>query len=346
MKLSQSIACTAALAVASLVLQPVVQTAEACGGFFRKPTLDPEKRPSLTKEKVLLIYDGKTQHFIRDVAFRRATEPFGFVVPTPTRPEVAAIAKTPFTALRKSFQYFDPMLNIGGRGLGGDGKGGAAKPKGVEVLEKKKVGSFTAFVLAATDAGAMAKWLADNGLSSTTAADAWLAHYVDMKFYYVAMRYDPPKGAAAKKAAPVAAETIKISFATPIPYYPYIEPEPPATPSRWKRKLEVWFVGSQAVSPIALYKDNGKPTWVRPLARGVKYEHARSELEAGLDSEIVALLPKGDLVVQPFVDGKFHRKGYGDILFPSWDATELSEDNVAALEPFLRILDPALAEGE
>ena len=80
----------------------------------------------------------------------------------------------------------------------GHGGGG-----GVTILDIQKVGSFTAFVLAADDAGALAKWLKDNGLVSSPETDPWLAHYVKAKFYYVAMRYDPPKeGAkdAAKKA--------------------------------------------------------------------------------------------------------------------------------------------------
>src|SRR4051812_5123164 len=74
------------------------RSARACGGFFGKGVLSPERRPSLAYEQVLLIHDREAgrEHFIREVAFRRAQETFGFVVPTPTRPEVARVSTSPF----------------------------------------------------------------------------------------------------------------------------------------------------------------------------------------------------------------------------------------------------------
>ena len=245
---------------------PVVESvAQACGGFFRARTVPAEKRPSLAREKVLLIHDGKREHFIREVAFERAEEPFGFVVPTPSRPEVEPVKEQPFTKLRQTFAYQTPLTMGRGGGLGGGapGKGSA----GVTVLEKKKVGSFTAFVLAATDESALAKWLADNELVSSKEADAWLAHYVKMSFFYVAMRYDPPKGK--KKVPRVDAETIRISFDTPLAYYPYLEPEAPElTPQ--PRLMELWFLGPDRVVPVALKEQR----WLRPLRPGETYDNA------------------------------------------------------------------------
>ena len=100
----------AAIALGLAVAGPSL--AEACGGMFRSPKIAPEKRPSLSREKVLLIHDIEQgrQHFIREVAFRRATEPFGFVVPTPARPEVEAVKRTPFTNLRDAFPFNPPVI--------------------------------------------------------------------------------------------------------------------------------------------------------------------------------------------------------------------------------------------
>ncbi len=331
-----------------------VPLAEACGGFFRAKTIAPEERPSLAREKVLLIHDTKRgkQHFIREVAFERATEPsgqraihvslraepFGFVVPTPTRPTVAKVDKTPFTRLRTSFPFTRPPPIGRGSGFGGRGPG-------VTVLEVEKVGSFTAFVLAATDARALSTWLEDNELVSSKEADAWLAHYVRMGFFYVAMRYDPPSAPAGPEAAPsksLTAETIRISFDTPIPYYPYFEPEAPELGPEGPRLLELWYVGTQAVEPVALQEVEGTRQWVRPLRAGELYGDARLQLEAALEPEIESLLPEGELLLQVFQDQKVSRSGFQDVLFASKQARTLTPEQVAALEPLLGILDPAL----
>jgi hypothetical protein len=338
----------ASLACSVLTLAGV-SVAEACGGFFRARTVAPEKQPSLSREKVLLIHDAEAgqQHFIREVAFARATEPFGFVVPTPTRPSVEAVKHTPFTKLRNMYPFEQSRLAGGGArsGKGAIGDGGS----GVSVLEVKTVGSFTAFVLAATDAEALAKWLRDNELVSTEQADAWLAHYVDMGFYYVAMRYDPPKG---KDAPPpdgrVNAETMRISFATPVPYYPYLEPElaPNMKLGLDPRLMELWYVGSEEVVPVAVQEHEGKLRWVRPLHEGQVYEEARGSLELILEPELRELLPeKVPLVLQTFQDQKLSREGFQDILFAAKQARELTPERRAALEPLLGVLDPALVSG-
>ena len=44
------------------------------------------------------------------------------------------------------------------------------------VLSKERVGSFTAFVLAATDSAALERWLKDNQLVVPPETRAWLDH--------------------------------------------------------------------------------------------------------------------------------------------------------------------------
>lgn len=337
-----------AISVAAGLALSDASIARACGGFFRSAKVAPEKRPSLTREKVLLIYDAEEgeQHFIREVAFKRAAEPFGFVVPTPTRPKVETVAKTPFTALRDRFP-FDPPGQIG-RGSGsGSGKGGAGfGGAGVTVLEVKKVGSFTAFVLAATDESALAKWLSDNGLVSTPEADAWLAHYVHMGFYYVAMRYDPPRKGGSDTGE-VKAETVRITFDTPLPYYPYLEPTAPSLAVALNlspRLLELWFVGTQPVVPIALRDKGGNREWVRPLRAGERVEGSREAIAGTLEPEIRSLLPQGELVLQTFQDQKNSRTGFHDVLFASEKAKALTPERLAELRPLLPILDPELGK--
>ncbi len=152
--------------------------------------------PSLQVEQVLAIYDPakEQEHFIRQLAFRNAKEPFGFVVPTPSRPTVAKVDGSPFAELAKRFspeQGFGLMgLGLGGGAGSGHGATRGAQPK-VTVLSKERIGSFTAFVLAASDAGALTTWLKQNQFETTTESRAWLEHYVAVGFYFTAFRYEP-----------------------------------------------------------------------------------------------------------------------------------------------------------
>ena len=238
----------------------------ACGAFFSRRTTTVTV-PSLQVEQVLVIHDSKTEreHFIREVAFRDAKEPFGFVVPTPSLPTVATVARSPFEELAKDY-YPDPpgrpALDLALVGLSGAGVGGGVSTK-VTVLSEQRVGSFTAFVLAATDSAALKSWLDRNQLATTPASDAWLAHYVALSFYFVAFRYEVPDVKTTRERTK--SETVRISFASPLPFYPYREPDhPKADASPLPRELAVWLVTSERFVPVAAKKVGDDVDWRRP----------------------------------------------------------------------------------
>jgi len=265
-----------------LVLVPG-QPAEACGGFFAKRGT---ARPSLALERVLITHDRATgqQHFIRQVSFRAGSERFGFVVPTPSRPKVAAVEKPPFDQLDASYPFHRPPRAFG-RGGGRLGSG-SAPGKGVQVLEVSKVGSFTAFVLTATDDKALAKWLKDNELVATPRANAWLSHYVASQFFFVAMRYDPPATAPQEADAKVTAETIRISFQTPLPFYPYLEPENAEPNPAAERAIELWLLTRHAAIPVSLLRQDEGARWVRPFRGGSAYQVTKAQLERMLGTKL------------------------------------------------------------
>jgi hypothetical protein len=274
-------------------------------------------------------------------------------VPTPSRPDVAKVDKSPFEGLRSSFPFVDESLGLSFGGLGGShGAGqGAGAGGGVTVLDIAKVGSFTAFVLAADDETALARWLKSNGLESTPEADAWLAHYVRMRFFYVAMRYDPPKQEGGAKAeVPLKAETIRISFSTPVPYYPYFEPKAPALPDAGEgappRLLELWTVSPALLTPIAARTVAGDTSWVRPMLEGFRSKSDvvdKTQLARSLGPDLGSLLRSaGPWVVQTFQDQKYSREGYGDVLFAPDERGRLDAAAADKLRPLLGILDPAL----
>jgi hypothetical protein len=326
----------------------------ACGVFS---TQSEERRPSLSYEQSLILYDPKTEreHFVREVVFRGGPASFGFVVPTPTRPEVAKVEVSPFRFLRESFPFEAPPPPDRSADLGsaiGGGAGGGLR--GVTVLQMMKVGSFTSFVLAADDQKALAHWLENNGLASTKEADVWLAHYLRMKSYYVAMRYDPSPSDEGPRAE-LKAETIRISFSTPAPYYPYFEPKPPATTGEdgghpKSRLFELWLASPAALVPVAAKTADGRTSWTRPMQGGQLYDEpgsTRAKLSRVLwRVGLEAFLPDGEIVVQTFQDQKTLRQGYGDMLFVPVRKIPFYPAKAQTLRPLFGILDPALVPDE
>ena len=328
-----------AAGVASLTLTVASSAALACGGFF-PPMQEGTRRPSLAYEQTLIVFDAEQgkQHFIREITFRGTPSTFGFVVPAPTRPTVAAVKTSPFADLRESFPFERPKPTRGrgllGLGAGGSGVGGSS---GVTVLEKRQVGSFTAFVLAASDRDALSKWLRDNGFTSTRQTDAWLAKYVPLGFYYVAMRYRPRAGGASSDA--VHAETMRISFDTPVPYYPYQEPASKAPQDDAEPRLaELWLISQRTFVPVASRERGGKSRWVRPFRAGHSYKAADRGALASALAEARSLLPKGRLQVQRFMDQKLRRPGFGDVVFVPYDKQPFTDETTAQVR---RMLPPA-----
>ena len=335
---SRSASSCAALFIAGLL---ATRSAEPCGVLGSREG----RRPSLAYEQVLLVHDPTTEqeHFIRSVTFRTEDHPFGFVVPTPSRPTVAEVKASPFPALREGYPFDPPPPGNRGSGSGYGQLGG-----GTRVLEETKVGSFTAFVLAADDDNALRKWLADNQLVSTTETDAWLSHYVRLGFYYGALRYEPTSARA--KAAALSgrerhfrSETIRISFKTPLPYYPYLEPQLPVEKALTERLLDLWVISPSAVVPVATREAARERAWIRPMREGQRFDKAGARLAKAVGSEIEGLLPAGELVLQTFQDQKVSRAGFGDILFVPLEKSGVRARR-EALESLFGLLDPELVK--
>ena len=340
-----------------LVALLVSSDASACGGFAsRRRATEGElakSLPFLTVEQVLVLWDKETgtEDFIRETRFEQANDVFGFVVPMPTKPEVSGISKAPFDGLRKQFAFEEPApkgdLLLGG----GGGSGGGARVPPVVVLSQQRIGSFTAFTLSTTDAGAFEKWLADNDLVMSAEAKPWLAHYVALKFFFVAFRYEP-KGVAAATPA-MTSETVRIRFKTPNPYYPYMEPAHAAdTAEATKRMLTGWLVTRDPMTAVAsrdpmtaaATRTPSMPRWVRPWVEGKSFTGTRDELAKSVGAEVAKLLPKttGTFVVQPFRDLKTSRAGLGDVLFVPTQAKALSPTDADARKFLLGVVDPTL----
>jgi hypothetical protein len=328
-------------ALAATVAPP--SRAEACGGFFvpRAGML-----PSIAVERVLLVHDedAGVEHFVRELAFANANQPFGFVVPTPSRPGVFRVDELPWGGLERAFP-FEEKGKGSGQGFGsGHGRLGGA---GVRVLEAKPLGSFAAYVLQATDGNAMKGWLDRNHFTTTPASAAWLERYVKLGFYFVALRYDPGlhRAKVEREGRNTSAETLRISFATPAPYFPYREPDRDDLGK--DRALALWLVtkGKPRV-PVALVQEGDSLAYRRPWREGHRQPPVpASSLAHALGEKTwkdLALPGEGDWNVQVFEDQKHARRGFGDVLLVPEEPGALDAAALEKHRALLPLLDPAL----
>jgi hypothetical protein len=336
------------LAVAGALALATPRDVSACGGFFARRAT--KTVPSLQVEQVLIVHDPKAEqeHFIRELVFRDAKEPFGFVVPTPSRPTVAKVERSPFVDLALHYPPEPRGLSLGGGGGGAArSAGGLAGVAPVTVLSQQRIGSFTAFVLAATDSGALRSWLDKNQLATTPESDAWLEHYVSLGFYYVAFRYEVPAAKAGEDKTK--SETVRISFASPLPFYPYKEPDHGSADAGWAgpRVLAVWLMTPERFVPVAAQTVGERVSWKRPWAEPRKHEPVkRDALRAQLGAELGALVPApraGEVdpwTVQTFEDQKTSRRGWGDVVLVPETAREADVSKLARFGGLAASLDP------
>lgn len=240
----------ALLLIASLAIVP---PALACA-----PAPPELQRIDVVEESAVIVWDpaAKTEHFIRRATFEGKAKDFGFLVPTPTAPKLAAVDDAIFDTLttmtaRKSVHtvrkridwtplVFMPFLVLRNKG---ETMTGAAP---VEVLSTQKVAGYDAAILDATDTKALTEWLSTNGYATTPDLAAWLDAYVKQRWIISAFKID-------KSQSDIAAQTsaVKMSFTTDRPFFPYREPasqresqvlSPP------RRSLRVWFLGPERVA--------------------------------------------------------------------------------------------------
>ena len=137
-------------------------------------------------QTVILIWDKvrQMQHFIRQASFKSDAPDVGFLVPSPTKPELAESGDTAFPRLR---EITAPVYT--GRGFGC-----AAAPlayglsREVRVLEEKRVAGFDAAVLEADSGKTLTGWLRRNGYSYSSSTAAWAQPYVEKGWKITALK--------------------------------------------------------------------------------------------------------------------------------------------------------------
>ena len=245
-----------------LVLLPLfldVRPAKACA-----PAPPPGKSVEIAEEEALIVWDPatKTEQFIRRAAFRSTARQFGFLVPTPTVPQLSEVSDSIFYDLARlieppvDYQPGETKWELGSWLLescllmkGSDSKQAAAPPP-VRVIATAHVAGFDATTVEADDANALTAWLGGHGFEATPKLTEWLDRYVKDKWKITAfvVASDEAEGA---NNYDVATKAVKMTFPAERPFYPYREPKIEVTVETNAkmvpppRLLRVFFVSDQ-----------------------------------------------------------------------------------------------------
>jgi hypothetical protein len=180
-------------------------------------------------QTVIIVWDAtsKTEHFIRRASFKSEADDFGFLIPSPTRPELSESGNEAFPYLQKLTEpevqkRAAPSGGIG-CGCGGDTKSTKSTGRAVRVLEEKMVAGFKAVVLEAKSADALVNWLQEKGYTFSPEVETWAKPYVEAGWKITALTVAKTK--EGKPDKDVSATALRMTFKTDRPLFPYREPD-------------------------------------------------------------------------------------------------------------------------
>lgn len=194
-------------------------------------------------QSVIMLWDAerKTQHFIRQASFKSDAEDVGFLVPTPSRPQLAESGDAAFATLRR---ITAPRPESKGLPIGCSAAAPANRSyDSVRVIEEKRVAGFDATVLTAANGTDLAAWLRDHGYSYSPKVAEWAHPYVTGGWMIVALKVAKPKAGEANRDLHAAA--LRLSFQTDRPLFPYREPESAVAAKKLgtsDRLLRIYFI--------------------------------------------------------------------------------------------------------
>jgi hypothetical protein len=238
------------------VLAALVHDAHPVAACATAPPRGEEAR--IADEEALIAWDAatKTETFIRRAAFRSTAKTFGFLVPTPTKPE---LGEAPDDLFEKLAYLIRPEIKIdhsgtrlafgslletcAGSKVADEASGGRAPA--VRVIQSAHVAGMDATTLEADDPKALADWLGAHGFDATPALTAWLERYVTdhWKITAFVVGTDEKQGTRFETAT----KAVKLTFTADQPFYPYREPTQPAKTKLDlpPRMLRVFFASDQ-----------------------------------------------------------------------------------------------------
>lgn len=237
----------------------------------------------VAQEEAIIVWDAATgtEHFIRRAGFESTSPSFGFLVPTPSKPELGEVGADAFSQLafeirpetRTEIEGTDFQLtSLLFFTLGADRSAPTAGAPAVRVLGIATVAGYDATIVEADDPKALAQWLGDHGFDATAELEQWLAPYVRDRWVITAFKV------AGEGEGPLGTAAVRMSFATDRPFYPYREPAGQQSHAAGKlqiqgrapdsRLLRVFFVSDERVDGWLGEKPwSAQVLWSRPIDR-------------------------------------------------------------------------------
>ena len=213
--------CLAALMLAAAFWTPI---APGCA-----PAPPSGKEVVNADQTVIILWDAATkiEHMIRKASFKSTADDFGFLVPTPSQPELEESGNDAFPYL---FKVTEPERTQVPRPSGMEcgcskksEKKSEATRDAVKILLEKEVAGFKAAILETKSASALIDWLKENGYAYSPQIEAWAKPYVEAGWKITALKVAKDQDGKDKKS--VAAAALRITFQTDRPLFPYREPD-------------------------------------------------------------------------------------------------------------------------
>ena len=229
-------------------------------------------------QTVVMVWDKERQiqHFIRKADFRTDADNIGFLVPSPSRPQLEESGNGAFSELA--------MITAPEQSSGGGFPLGCAvaAPRhalaaGVTVIEEKLVAGFHATVLTARSGDELVAWLKKNDYAYSPAVADWAKPYLGGDWHFTALKVEknePTNGIDTVKAA-----SLRISFKTNSPLFPYREPYSKTSTKNLEvrhRMLRIYFIADAQYEG----KIDGNRLWSgKTVWSGDISQHRKSLLE-------------------------------------------------------------------
>jgi hypothetical protein len=252
------------------------QTTACCpASSFNKPVVNAD-------QTVILIWDAarQTQHFIRKASFASEADDFGFIVPSPNQPELEESGNEAFALLAKLTEpevrrQIRPISFGCSAHLPTPNETSTTPPwSPVNVLEKKEVAGFNATVLDAKSSNALLGWLKENGYNYSAEVEIWAKPYIEKGWKFTALKVAKGRKNNEKSGKSVEAGSLRISFKTARPLFPYREPDPRLSAQALgvkERLLRIYFIAD------ARYRGDltdatwtGKAVWAGRITDGTR----------------------------------------------------------------------------
>jgi hypothetical protein len=281
-------------------------------------------------EVAVLIYDEATQteHFIRKATFQTTSADFGFLVPTPTVPELIEASPDAFAALAKMTEpkvevrriettNFGCVNGMPGASTKSDGAAQTTSPtpSGVKVAQQVKVAGYEAVSLKADDPKELTDWLGKNGYVSRPSLVDWFEWYTKNKWVITAFKLGEEAQAEGNGKYRVNNRLVRMSFRTDRPFYPYREPADAAAQAglTTDRLLRVYLLAS-AKSRGKIGTDPGWTDWpARTVWAGLA--EAATVDRVGVATKLPHLSNDHPWLLTEFEDRSFPRPATGDLYF-------------------------------